>query len=90
VTVLVALWRVPERRRRYLPTAIVVFSLQCYAAIRLVSLHHVDALLHRSELNGARLGALVEIGGLLLTILVTLVVVTSGRVRSRTVAVPSR
>ena len=49
VTVAVAVWRVPERRRRYLPTAIVVFTLVCFVGVRLISLHQVDALLHNHE-----------------------------------------
>jgi hypothetical protein len=89
ISVLAALWRVPERRRRYLPTAIVVFSLLCYAAVRLVSLHHVDALLYRRGVRGVRFGALVEIAMILAAIALPLLV-TRGQARSRAVAAPAR
>ena len=65
VTVAVAVWRVPERRRRYLPTAIVVFTLVCFVGIRLVSLHQVDAALHNREVRGVTVGAMIEVGLLL-------------------------
>jgi hypothetical protein len=60
VTVFVAIWRVPERRRRYLPTAVVVVTLVCYAGARMISFHPVDAVLYRNDLGGARLGAVIE------------------------------
>ncbi|MDQ1423013.1 MAG: hypothetical protein QOD72_511 [Acidimicrobiaceae bacterium] len=74
VAVVVALWRVPERRRRYLPMAIVAFSLMCYAGIRVVSLHQVDAVLYRRHLAGAKVGSVVEFLGL-----ATAIAVTSGQ-----------
>ena len=61
ITVAVAVWRVPERRRRYLPTAIVVFTLVCFIAVRMISLHQVDALLHDRDVRGVTVGAIVEI-----------------------------
>ncbi len=64
VSVVVALWQVPERRRRYLPAAIVVFSLMCYAGARLVSLHQVDGLLYRRDLGGVKFDAVFELVGL--------------------------
>jgi hypothetical protein len=69
ITVALAVWRVPERRRRYLPTAIAVFTLVCFVGIRLISLHQVDAVLLDRTVSGATIGALVEIG-LLLSIVV--------------------
>mgnify|MGYP001556912486 CR=1 FL=1 len=69
ITVTVAVWRVPERRRRYLPTAIAVFTLVCFFGIRLISLHQVDAVLHDRTVSGGTIGALVEIW-LLLSIVV--------------------
>ena len=69
--VAVAVWRVPERRRRYLPSAIAVFTLVGYAGIRLVSLHQIDAVLHRREAAGVTIGALVEVGLLVLILAVT-------------------
>lgn len=62
MSVVVAIWRVPERRRRYLPAAIVVSSLICFAAIRMVSLHYVDALLYNHPIVGVRIGSIVELG----------------------------
>jgi hypothetical protein len=69
--VVVALWRVPERRRRYLPMAIVSFSLMCYAGIRVVSLHQVDTVLYRRHIAGAKVGSVVEILGIATAIVVT-------------------
>ena len=55
-----ALWRIPERRRRYLPMTIATTTLMCFSAIRLVSLHHVDTLLYRRSIEGLRIGVLIE------------------------------
>jgi hypothetical protein len=71
ITVALAVWRVPERRRRYLPTAIVVFTLVCYVGIRLISLHQVDALLHNRDVRGVTIGAVIEVGLLLSIIAVS-------------------
>ena len=71
VTVAVAVWRVPERRRRYLPTAVVVFTLVCFIGIRLISLHQVDALLHNRDVRGVTVGAVIEVGLLLLVLAVS-------------------
>lgn len=71
VAVVIALWRVPERRRRYLPMAVVTFSLMCFAAIRLVSLHQVDGLLYRREIEGAPFGSVVELAGIMLAFATT-------------------
>ena len=71
VAVIVAVWRVPERRRRYLPPALVVFTLICFAGIRVVSLHNVDALLYNRPIRGVRIVAIVELFGILLAILST-------------------
>ena len=68
VTVAVAVWRVPERRRRYLPTAIVVFTLVCFVGVRLISLHQVDALLNNYDVRGVTVGAVIEVGLLLCVI----------------------
>ena len=64
LTALIAIWRVPERRRRYLPVALVVLSLVCYGTIRVISLHHVDALVYRRHLFGAEVGRLIELTGI--------------------------
>ncbi len=71
VTVAIAVWRVPERRRRYLPTAVVVFTLVCFIGIRLISLHQVDALLHNRDVRGVAIGAAIEVGLLLLIVIVS-------------------
>ena len=65
VSVIVAIWRVPERRRRYLPAALVMFSLACFGGIMLVSLHQVDAVLLRRDVGGVHVGVVVELGLLL-------------------------
>lgn len=64
---LIAIWRVPERRRRYLPAAILTGGLLCYAAVRMVSLHHIDALLYNRTLIGVRFVAWFEWAGLIVT-----------------------
>ena len=71
VTVAVAVWRVPERRRRYLPPAIVVFTLICFIGVRLISLHQLDALLHNRDVRGVTIGGIVEVGLLLLVLAVS-------------------
>src|SRR5262245_6162693 len=60
IAVLVAVWRVPERRRRYLPMIVVVLTVGFYAAVRIVSLHQIDALLYRRRVMGVRHAALIE------------------------------
>jgi len=75
ITVGLALWLVPERRRRYLPAAIVTFSLMCYSGIRLISLHQVDAVLYRRELASVQVGVLIE---LTLLVLATAIPVVAG------------
>jgi hypothetical protein len=59
-----AVLRFPERRRRYLPMLLVILSLMCFVAIRLVSLHHIDTVLYRTTVDGARIGVLIELAGL--------------------------
>lgn len=61
VTVLVAIWRVPPRRRRYLPSAIVVFTMLAFVAVRAVSLHHVDELLYNRGMRSVRFVAWIEL-----------------------------
>ncbi len=61
IAVLAALWRVPSRRRRYLPTALTLFTLVCFAVIRAVSLHQVDSVLYRRNLHGVRWVAIIEL-----------------------------
>jgi hypothetical protein len=60
LTVLVAIWRVPERRRRYLPMIVIVLTIGFYAAVRIVSLHQLDAVLHRRQAAGMRYGTIFE------------------------------
>jgi hypothetical protein len=67
-TVAVAIWRVPERRRRYLPAAVAAFTLVCYVGVRMVSLHQVDAVLYRHEIVGVRYGTTIEVSLLLVVI----------------------
>jgi hypothetical protein len=71
VAVVVAVWRVPERRRRYLPVALVVFSLICFAGIRVISLHQVDTVLYNHPIRGVRIVAFVELTGIALAVLAT-------------------
>jgi hypothetical protein len=71
VTVSVACWRTPERRRRYLPMGLMVVTLAAYAAIRLVSLHHIDTLLYRREIADIWVGTVIEVTLLIVTGIVT-------------------
>jgi hypothetical protein len=71
VTVALAVWRVRERRRRYFPPAIVIFTLVCFIGIRLISLHQVDALLHNRDVRGVTMGSAIEVGLLLLVVAVS-------------------
>lgn len=71
VTVAVALWRVPARRRRYLPAAVSVFTLMCFIGVRLISLHQIDGLLYRRQLEGAQFGAVVELALLAVAVVLT-------------------
>lgn len=72
IAVSVAIWRVPERRRRYLPMAVVGFTMVGFAAIRLISLHHVDTLLYRRDFAGVRIVAVLEWGLIVLAVVATL------------------
>jgi len=72
VTVSVACWRTPDRRRRYLPMGVMVVTLAAYAVIRVVSLHQIDGLLYRREIAGVWVGTIIEVTLLTITALVTL------------------
>ena len=67
VSVVLAIWRVPPRRRRYLPSVVVVSTLVMFATVRLVSLHQIDTVLYRRDIGGIRIVALVELMLLALT-----------------------
>lgn len=54
--------RMRASRPRYVPMTMIVLVITAYAAIRLVSLHEVDTLLHRHRYAGVRLGAIAEYG----------------------------
>lgn len=60
IGVLVAIWGAPDRRRRYLPSVMMLSGLLCFAAIRLISLHQVDTLLYRRSIAGVRFVVIVE------------------------------
>lgn len=67
----IACWRVPARRRRYLPMIVVVLTIGAFAAIRSVSLHQLDSLLHRRHLAGVRYGTVIEYVLLVIAAIVT-------------------
>jgi hypothetical protein len=89
MVVIVAVWRVPERRRRYLPAAVVVVTLVCFAAARMISLHQVDSLLYRRDVAGVRVVAVIELA-LLALMLLTIVVPVAQRRRTDVRSVPDR
>jgi hypothetical protein len=66
VAVMVAVWRVPARRRRYLPMIVAVLTIGLFAAIRVVSLHQIDGVLHNRHLLGLRYGTVIEFALLLI------------------------
>lgn len=61
VGVVVSIWRVPPRRRRYLPHAIALSTVVGFALVRMVSLHQIDAVLYRRDIAGVRIVAVVEL-----------------------------
>lgn len=68
IGVVVAVWRVPPRRRRFLPSIITISALVAFAAIRLISLHQVDSVLYHHAVGGVRFVAVFELLLLLVTI----------------------
>lgn len=70
--IVIGIWRVPERRRRYLPSALLCVSLVCFAIIRVVSLHHVDRVLARSAIAGVPFGTAVELAGIVVAMILVL------------------
>ena len=72
ISIILAIWRVPARRRRYLPMAIVVFTIVCYNGTRVISLHQVDAIFHNREIGGVTIGAVTELSLLACALVVEL------------------
>lgn len=72
--VIVAIWRVPPRRRRYLPHVVALSTVLAFAAIRIVSLHQIDTVLYRRDIGGVRIVAITELTLLSLVMLITLAV----------------
>ncbi|HWL42365.1 MAG TPA: hypothetical protein VNQ73_05430 [Ilumatobacter sp.] len=52
--------RTLERRPRYLPVVITTAALCGFMAVRMVSLHQVDSILHHRHLAGMRVGTVLE------------------------------
>ncbi len=71
ISVSLACWRIPERRRRYLPMGLAVVTLGAFVAIRMVSLHQIDTVLYRRHIAGVRIGTLTELGLVVLASMVT-------------------
>lgn len=72
ISVSVASWRTPDRRRRYLPMGLAFVTLSAFAAIRIVSLHQIDTVLHGTHIGGIRVGTLTELLLLVVASLATL------------------
>lgn len=66
--IVVGIWRVPERRRRYLPSALLCTSLICFGLIRIVSFHYVDTIVDRTSVVGVPLGTVVELVGIVVAV----------------------
>lgn len=77
VAVVGACLRMPERRRRYLPVVLATITLCCFVAVRVVSLHQIDTLLHHRHVAELRVGTLAEYA-----LVAVLVVTTSATARS--------
>lgn len=60
-----------ERRRHYLPMVVVTFAVMAFGAVRIVSLHQLDAELHR-PLLGSTLGTVLELSGLTVALVVAI------------------
>lgn len=67
IGILVAIWRIPLRRRRYLRHVIALSTLIGFAAVRIISLHHIDSLLYRTDIGGVRIVSIVELTLLVVT-----------------------
>jgi len=67
--VVIGIWRVPARRRRYLPSAIMFTSLVCFGLIRIISLHQVDTVTQRTRIADVPVGTVVELAGLVVALL---------------------
>jgi hypothetical protein len=73
IGVIVAIWRVPPRRRRYLPHVVAFSTVIAFAAVRIVSLHHLDAVLYRRDIGGVRIVAILELSLLASTVVAAFV-----------------
>lgn len=75
----IALGRVRTQRRRYLPMALAVFWLTCFAVIRVVSLHQIDAVIYYRHIAGVEVGRLIEAASLALAMAVAASFVAGSR-----------
>jgi hypothetical protein len=71
IAVVLVMLRLPDRRRRYLPAAVVVTSLLCFQGVRLVSLHQIDAVLYRRHIAGTQVGTVLELVGVSIAVALT-------------------
>lgn len=55
-------WRTPARRRRYFPMGVAIVTLAAFAAIRIVSFHHIDSVLHGRHIVEIRVATVTELG----------------------------
>lgn len=72
VTVVLECWRIPERRRRYLPASLAMTTLGAFAAVRIVSLHQIDRVLQHRFAVGMRIGTLMELALISIVAVVTI------------------
>lgn len=85
VVVTAACWRTPPaRRRRYLPFGLVVVTLVASAIVRVISLHPIDAVLHRRHLGPVRVGTVIELTQLLVAAAVVMSSTRRGACERRT------
>jgi hypothetical protein len=52
--------RAPQRWNRFVPVSLAVTALLVFVVVRLVSLRHVDDVIHGRHVGGVRVGTLVE------------------------------
>ncbi len=70
--VVVAAWRFPRRRRRYLPLLFAVVTLVCFTGARLLSLHQLDNAFFTHHVGGLEVGDTTEATLLAIIFLLTL------------------
>jgi hypothetical protein len=67
VAAVLVITRAPQRWHRFVPVSLAVTALLVFVVVRLVSLRHVDDVIHGRHVGGVRVGTLVEYALLVVT-----------------------